>query len=118
MVPPGARVLRLYWPVRCSATPQAEIAPVHEVSVVGFGFCASGSGMLVLMIQSALPAVSASVSSNRTRWVVVAAGAAPEGAVAGAATAGEVAAGAVDVATELAGQVAAAAAASTAAAAA
>ncbi len=34
----------------------------------------SGFGWLVLMIQSALPAVSALVLSNNTRWVVAAAG--------------------------------------------
>ena len=69
---PGDNVLRLYCPVLCSATPQADSAPVQDCSVVGLAFCANGSGMLVLMIQSALPAVSALVSSNSTRWTVAA----------------------------------------------
>ncbi len=67
MVEPEGRVLRLYWPVFCRATPQAESAPVQLFSVVGLGFWASGSGWLVLMIQSALPAVSALLLSNSTR---------------------------------------------------
>jgi hypothetical protein len=66
IAPVGGNVLRLYRPVRCNATPHAEIAPVQLVSVLGAGFCASGSGIAVEMIQSALPAVSADVSSNST----------------------------------------------------
>src|SRR4051794_16325637 len=69
---PADCVFRLYWPVFWSATPQAEMAPVQDVSVVGFAFWARGSGMLVLTIQSALPAVSARVSSKSTRWTVAA----------------------------------------------
>src|SRR5690348_9854496 len=72
MVEPGGRVLRLYWPVRWRATPQADRAPVQERSVVGLAFWASGSGMLVLMIQSAFPAVSALLSSNSTRCTAAA----------------------------------------------
>src|ERR1700712_3181586 len=64
MVLPAGSVLRLYDPVRCSATPQDDNAPVHEVSPVGFEFWLSGSGCDVEMIQSALPAVSALVLSN------------------------------------------------------
>src|SRR5690242_16086519 len=72
MVLPGGSVRMLYWPVRCSATPQAEMAPVHDDSLVGLAFCAVGSGIEVLTIQSALPAVSAKVSSNRIRCRVAA----------------------------------------------
>ena len=62
-----------YRPVRCSATPQAEIAPVQEVSEVGLAFCASGSGWAVEMIQSALPAVSPWLASKSTLYGVAAA---------------------------------------------
>src|SRR5256886_8365346 len=48
------------------------MAPVHELSLVGLGFCAVGSGWAVLTIQSALPAVSALLLSNRTRCGVAA----------------------------------------------
>src|SRR5581483_7075229 len=48
------------------------MAPVQEVSLVGFGFCTVGSGCAVLTIQSALPAVSALLLSKRTRWRVAA----------------------------------------------
>src|SRR5205814_9403811 len=85
MVFPGGRVLRLYCPVRCSAMPHAEMAPVHEDSLVGLGFCAVGSGCAVLTIQSALPAVSALVlpKSARRRVAACAGGmpALPTGAV-------------------------------------
>src|SRR6478609_8047970 len=74
MALPGGSVLRLYWPVRWSATPHADSAPVHDFSVLGLAFWDNGSGMLVLMIQSALPAVSARVSSKSTRCTVAAAG--------------------------------------------
>ena len=70
IVLPDGSVSRLYWPVFCSATPHEDSAPVQSVSYCGAGFCCSGSGWLVLMIQSALPAVSALVLSNSTRWVV------------------------------------------------
>src|SRR5438067_13258175 len=40
--------------------------PVQSVSTCGLGFCARGSGWLVLIIQSALPAVSAWALSNNT----------------------------------------------------
>src|SRR5438874_12696182 len=73
MLLPGGNVLRLYCPVRCNRTPHAEMPPVHEDSVVGLGFCAVGSGCAVLTIQSALPAVSALLLSNRTRCTGVAA---------------------------------------------
>ncbi len=66
MLPEGS-VFRLYAPVFCRATPQAESAPVQLFSVVGFAFWTSGSGMAVLMIQSALPAVSALLLSKSTR---------------------------------------------------
>src|SRR3569833_4324622 len=69
---PELRVLRLYCPVRCNATPHDERAPVQDVSEVGLPFWPSGSGCDVLMIQSALPAVSALVLSNRTRLTVAA----------------------------------------------
>src|SRR5258708_35471322 len=69
---PAGRVLRLYCPVRCSATPHADSAPVHEVSLVGLVFCPSGSGWDVPMIQSALPAVSALELSNRARCAAAA----------------------------------------------
>src|SRR3977135_1719057 len=72
MVLPAGSVFKLYCPVRCRATPQADSAPVQDVSLVGLAFCASGSGMLVLMIQSALPAVSALLLSKST-WCGVAA---------------------------------------------
>ncbi len=52
--------------MRCSATPQDDSAPVQSVSLVGDGSWAVGSGIDVEMIQSALPAVSSDVSSNRT----------------------------------------------------
>src|SRR4051812_20084499 len=72
MVLPDGRVFSEYRPVRCSPTPQAEMAPVQDVSAVGLAFCASGSGCEVEMIQSALPAVSASVLSNNTLYGVAA----------------------------------------------
>src|SRR5689334_6935184 len=72
MVLPAGRVFKLYCPERCNATPQADMAPVQEASDEGLGFCAVGSGWAVLMIQSALPAVSALVLSNRTRLTVAA----------------------------------------------
>src|SRR5438477_10951453 len=72
MVLPAGSVLRLYWPERCSATPHDEMAPVQDVSLVGLPFWASGSGCAVLMIQSALPAVSALELSNSTRCAAAA----------------------------------------------
>src|SRR2546423_12676054 len=48
------------------------MAPVHEDSVLGLGFCAVGSGCAVLRIQSALPAVSALLLSKSTRCTAVA----------------------------------------------
>src|SRR3954451_10755369 len=72
MVPPGPSVSIWYWPVRCNATPHAEIAPVQSVSACGDASCWVGSGMLVPTIQSALPAVSALESSNSTRCAVAA----------------------------------------------
>src|SRR5262245_45733959 len=75
MVDPAGRVFRLYWPVFCRATPQAERAPVQLFSVAGFAFWASGSGWLVEVLQSALPAVSALLLSNRTRCGAAAAAA-------------------------------------------
>src|SRR5882724_6882192 len=72
MVLPVGSVLRLYEPVFCRATPHEESAPVQEVSEVGLAFWASGSGCDVLMIQSALPAVSALLLSNSTRWTTAA----------------------------------------------
>ncbi len=68
MVEPAGRVFRLYWPVFWRATPQAERAPVQLFSVVGLAFWVRGSGWAVEMIQSALPAVSPLLLSNRTRW--------------------------------------------------
>ena len=60
--------------MRCSATPHDESAPVQSVSAVGDGSWAVGSGIDVEMIQSALPAVSALVSSNSTEWLPVSRG--------------------------------------------
>lgn len=67
------RVFRLYRPVFWRATPQAEIAPVQDVSVVGLAFWVSGSGWPVEMIQSALPAVSPLLLSKSTRFGATAA---------------------------------------------
>src|SRR6478672_12936528 len=49
------------------------MAPVQLVSPEGLAFWPSGSGWLVEMIQSALPAVSAEVLSKSTRYGGVAA---------------------------------------------
>ncbi len=77
----------LYPPAFCSATPQAESAPVQSVSAEGAESWSSGSGWLVEMIQSALPAVSACALSNRIRWPVASAAAAAAGASCGWAAA-------------------------------
>src|SRR6185437_15490939 len=72
MALPAGRVFNEYRPVFCNATPQAEIAPVQDVSEVGLAFWASGSGCEVEITQSAFPAVSALVLSKSTLYVVAA----------------------------------------------